>query len=109
MPKSPYKQIQNVYSVKHLNSFLNYTHTNHEHWYPTDKSFRVNKGIPLKEQYKYLCFRMLGRNEEAAVRMIYLTLVYRLFQFIRWYLTLQGDNSVKSAKRFNYNVLYKEY
>ncbi|XP_071177414.1 epithelial sodium channel subunit beta-like [Mytilus edulis] len=31
--------------------------------------------------------------------------VYRLsLQFIRWYLTLQGDNSVKSAKRFNYVV-----
>ena len=25
--------------------------------------------------------------------------------FLRWYLTLQGDNSVKSAKRFNYVVL----
>ena len=24
------------------------------------------------------------------------------------YLTLQGDNSVKSAKRFNYVVLFKE-
>ena len=27
---------------------------------------------------------------------------------LRWYLTLQGDNSVKSAKRFNYIVLQKE-
>ena len=28
---------------------------------------------------------------------------------LRWYLTLQGDNSVKSAKRFNYVVLLREY
>ena len=31
------------------------------------------------------------------------------FCFLRWYLTLQGDNSVKSAKRFNYVVLLREY
>ena len=28
---------------------------------------------------------------------------------LRWYLTLQGDNSVKSAERFNYVALFREY
>ena len=27
------------------------------------------------------------------------------FYYLRWYLTLQGDNSVKSAKRLKYVVL----
>ena len=29
--------------------------------------------------------------------------------YLRWYLTLQGDNAVKSAKRFNDIVLLREY
>ena len=28
---------------------------------------------------------------------------------LRWYLTLQGDNSVKSAERFNDVVFIREY
>ena len=28
---------------------------------------------------------------------------------LRWYLTLQGENSVKSAERFNDIVLLREY
>ena len=35
---------------------------------------------------------------------LYISLKTLVIVYLKWYLTLQGDNSVKSAKRFNYVV-----
>ena len=44
---------------------------------------------------------------ELCTKILSLLKVVYVCFYLRWYLTLQGDNSVKSAKRFNYSCVVK--
>ena len=53
-------------------------------------------------------FVTLENLEHFLTRCPFLEGIRRTFYaLLRWYLTLQGDNSIKSAKRFNDIVLLR--